>query len=145
MPVATILKMPYAVRIALITGVLAIVIVGFLAIRVIVNHEGLDKVQSPAVSNTALDVEALEARYVADVQEIITGYIGNSSVDNPDLSTVTAQAQERLLSLKVPASERDNHLALVLDFDAVKIAIADGDSTSLDAALSAIASRREAN
>ncbi len=145
MPVATILKMPYLVRMAIFTAVATTVVVGFLAIRVIVNHEELDQSQSLVTSEGGLNVKDLEAQYLLSVQEILVAYAGSVRADEPNLNALTVQAQNQLLALKVPASQRDAHLALVLDFDAVKIAIADNSPDSIATALSTITAQVKAN
>jgi len=143
MPVATILKMPYAVRVALLTAVLALVIVGFLAIRVIVNHQGLDKVQSVASPSTTSDTSLAE-RYQSDIQKILTQYVEQVRAGS-DMRAMTTQAKDSVLELKVPTSEREAHLALVLDLDAISIALDENASTSIDTVLEAIVTRLESN
>ncbi len=145
MHVDTILKMPHPVKVLVLTGVLAVVIVGFLAIRVIVNREGLDSSQSVVPTNSTVGTADLESQYQRSVQEIIATYLSAARVDDPNLGVVTTQAQDRLLALKVPASQRDNHLALVLDLDAIKIAVAENNSAAITESLSVITAQVEAS
>jgi hypothetical protein len=145
MPVATILKTPYLIKAAIIAAVATIVTVGFLTIRVIVNHEGLDPTQSSITSSIVVDTEKMEAQYLVGVQEILSDYANTVTIDSPDLSVLTTSARDRLLSLTVPTRYRDSHLALVLDFDALNIAIRENNSASIERVFLAIIARSKAN